>query len=216
VSTTEHPAAGDCEQLRAGFIAQPVNAASSLAFIAAAAWLWARLGERRPPGAAAYCALLAANGVGGVAFHGPGDRASHWLHDTALVATLGAIGIDNVANAVERDWSSSTPATGAVTAVSAIAVAAAPTATNAAAVVGSLIAFGGEAVATARGRSRARQFRRAGVLMAAASAVNAVSRTGGRCCRPSSRWQGHALWHVLTAASLAAWGAAAFDGDAEG
>jgi len=34
-----------------------------------------------------------------------------------------------------------------------------------------------------------------------------LGRTGGPLCRPDSLLQPHALWHVLTAVAMAAWGA---------
>lgn len=187
-----HPAAGDCERLREGrLIAQPVNAASSLAFLAAGAWLWRRAPA---PDARAYAALVAANGIGGVAFHGPGDRASHWLHDTALVGTLAAMAIERPA------W------TAGATVAAGVGLAVRPTATNTASVVGVALVAGAEA---RRGR---RPAARTGALLLAAAAANLLGRTGGRCCRPESRWQGHAAWHVLTALALADWGARAFGG----
>lgn len=193
----EHPAAGDCEELRAGWFAQPVNAASCLSFLAAAAWLWRRLVRTgsTSPEAALFCGLVAANGVGGVAFHGPGDRASHWLHDTALVGTFAAMA------------ASRAPVAAGATALAGVGLAVRPSATNAASALGTALVAGAEA---RRGR---RPQARTGMLLLAAAAVNAVSRTGGPCCRPRSRLQGHALWHVLNAMALADWGLAAFSGD---
>ena len=46
-------------------------------------------------------------------------------------------------------------------------------------------------------------------VMGAAAGVHASSRTDGPLCRPDSVLQGHALWHVLSAA--AAWTAAGGD-----
>jgi hypothetical protein len=43
------------------------------------------------------------------------------------------------------------------------------------------------------------------VTMAAAVAVNVLTRTGAPLCRPDSLLQGHGAWHVLTAVALAAW-----------
>ena len=189
-----HPAAGDCEEIRPGLVAQPANAASCLAFLAAAAWLWRRLRRqgRSSPEAALYCGLVAANGVGGIAFHGPGDRASHWLHDTALVGTLGAMAVGRA------------PAVAALTAAAGVGLAVRPTATNAASLAGTVLLVGAEA---RRGR---RPSARTGSLLLVATAVNVLSRTGAPCCRPKSLLQGHALWHVLDAAALADWGASAF------
>lgn len=39
-------------------------------------------------------------------------------------------------------------------------------------------------------------------LGAIAAVVHATTRTGCRACRPDSLFQGHGLWHVLSAASL--------------
>jgi hypothetical protein len=48
----------------------------------------------------------------------------------------------------------------------------------------------------------------AGAALAAGAAVNVLTRTGAPGCRPDSLLQGHAAWHVLTAAALAAWASA--------
>ena len=190
----DHPGAGDCEAIRPGWLAQPANAASCLSFVAAGAWLWRRLGRRgsTSPEAALFCGLVAANGIGGIAFHGPGDRASHWLHDTALVGTFAAMA------------ASRAPVGAAATALAGTALAVRPTATNVASVVGVA------AVAGAETRARRRPRARTGLVLLTAAAVNAVSRTGGPCCRPRSLLQGHALWHVLNAVALADWGLAAY------
>ena len=82
-----HPGAGDCETIRPGVIAQPVNSATSLAYLAAGADLL--FASARP--ARIFGGLLAANGIGGVAFHGPGSRPAKWLHDVSLAATLAFI-----------------------------------------------------------------------------------------------------------------------------
>jgi hypothetical protein len=189
-----HPAAGDCERIRPGLVGQPVNAASCLAYLAAAGWLWRRLrrSASASPEAAVFCGLVAANGVGGVAFHGPGDRASHWLHDTALVGTLSAMAVERAGLAA------------GLAGVAGVGLAVRPDATNAASLVGGLLVAGNEA------RRRRRPSGITGALLLAAAGINVVSRTGGPCCRPDSVIQGHAMWHALTAAALANWGAGAF------
>jgi hypothetical protein len=40
---------------------------------------------------------------------------------------------------------------------------------------------------------------------ATGAVVNLLTRTGAPLCRPDSLLQGHALWHVLTAAGIGAW-----------
>jgi hypothetical protein len=43
------------------------------------------------------------------------------------------------------------------------------------------------------------------LALVAGVAVNLLTRTGAPLCRPESVLQGHAAWHVLTAAGLALW-----------
>ena len=81
--------AGDCERLHDGLIAQPVNTASALAYVAVGAWL---LGRGLRPGASgpahpatvAFGVAVAAAGVGSVDYHGPGSPAARLLHDGGL------------------------------------------------------------------------------------------------------------------------------------
>lgn len=82
--------AADCEAISQGFLAQPVAAISSLAFLGAAGWL----ARRRPasgPGrtaATTYAGLVALVGAGSVAYHGPQGPAAQVLHDAPIVLVL--------------------------------------------------------------------------------------------------------------------------------
>lgn len=59
------------------------------------------------------------------------------------------------------------------------------------------------ALVVASGRHRPNRHRVvAAPLGAIAAVVHATTRTGCRACRPDSLFQGHGLWHVLSAASL--------------
>lgn len=153
-----HPAACDCERVRGGVLAQPVNAVSSLAYVVVGGELVARAGRSRLY-LAAFGALVAVEGVGSVGFHGPGDRVSHRLHDLALGGTVAF-----------------------VAAAEAVAL-----------------------VQPRRGGRRRRQIATTAALLTAATAINVLSRTGAPLCRPDGRLQGHAVWHLLTAAALRAW-----------
>src|SRR4051794_7998452 len=84
-----HVAASDCERLRPGLVAQPVNTLSSLAYCAAGAWVLARLpstSRRRLLGSTAIFA-----GVGSVAYHGPGGPVGKLVHDVSAGAMAGVI-----------------------------------------------------------------------------------------------------------------------------
>lgn len=86
-----HAARGDCEAIRPGWIGQPANTVSSLAFVAAAVPL-ARAGRR--PGAEAWRAVAAAaalEGIGSVGYHGPGGRVGKAVHDAGLVALVASL-----------------------------------------------------------------------------------------------------------------------------
>ncbi len=88
---SEHVAWSDCERIRPGLVGQPMNAASSLAFVAAAIPIARRARAARSPTWSAVAASTALAGLGSVAYHGPGGRRSKAVHDVgiaALVATL--------------------------------------------------------------------------------------------------------------------------------
>lgn len=79
--------ASDCEALRDGWLAQPVNTLSSLAYIVAGAYLW----HRRRDAARAVAVALAAVGVGSVLYHGPGPAGAELAHDGSIVALVAAV-----------------------------------------------------------------------------------------------------------------------------
>lgn len=86
-----HVAASDCETVRPGCIGQPANTLSSLAFIVAAAPITRAAQRRRRPAWRAVAAAAALEGLGSVAYHGPGGRAAKTLHDAGLVALVAAV-----------------------------------------------------------------------------------------------------------------------------
>ena len=87
---TGHIAVSDCERIRPGLIAQPVNTVSSLAYCAAGAWVLRRPRSLRR--VALGISAIAA-GVGSVAYHGPGGRAGKLVHDSSAAALAGTIAI---------------------------------------------------------------------------------------------------------------------------
>jgi hypothetical protein len=86
-----HVAASDCERIRPGLIGQPANAASSLAFVLAAVPIARRARQTRSLAWAAVAASSALEGLGSVAYHGPGGRVAKALHDTGLVALAASL-----------------------------------------------------------------------------------------------------------------------------
>lgn len=81
----------DCEVLGGGLVNQPTNTASSLAYLVVGIWLLSRLG-RIDRGdrlwAGLYAAMVALNGLGSVAYHGPQFTGASYLHDLPVVGVL--------------------------------------------------------------------------------------------------------------------------------
>ena len=76
--------ASDCEALRDGLLGQPVNSLSSLAYVAAGAYVLRRGGPAAPAWA------LGAVGAGSVLYHGPMPPGAEALHDGAIVGLVAA------------------------------------------------------------------------------------------------------------------------------
>ena len=194
----------DCEQIRTGLIAQPVNALSSLAYVAGGGWVAARGVRAGRPAAVAFGALLGAVGVGSVLYHGPCPPGAQQVHDSSLAAALGFVVLHNTAavTGLQR----AVPGVVQLGATVGAAVPVLPTGrfTNHVVVVLGLAAVATEAVSV-RGHRAAGPSAAAAVGLALGVIINGLSRTGGPLCRPGSLVQGHAAWHMLSAASLAAW-----------
>jgi len=83
--------ASDCEAIRDGWLAQPTNALSSLAYVAAGAWLGRRLVVRHGGVTllgAGYVVLLVGNGIGSFAYHGPQVTGAEVAHDVPAVGLV--------------------------------------------------------------------------------------------------------------------------------
>jgi len=207
--------AGDCERLRDGLVAQPVNTASALAYLLAAAWLARRGGH--PDAAArrealAFGLAVAAAGVGSVDFHGPGSPAARWLHDAGLAAAVSFVAVHDLARPAGARGRV-VPAWAAVAGAGGVLLALAPGAGGALAGALGLAVAAGEVAARGRRAGwspRQRAVWRGGVAaLAVGAACWWLGRTGGPLCDPDSPLQPHAAWHLLTAFALAAWGEAA-------
>jgi hypothetical protein len=178
--------AGDCERLHDGLIAQPVNTASALAYVAVGAWLIGRglrLGaagrsSSGQPRTVAFGVAVAAAGIGSVDYHGPGSPAARLLHDGGLYAVVGLVAWHELARRagrshrgrVELPWSE---------------------------------------LPWARWAPRRRTAYLAALAATAAGAACWwAGRTASPWCDPDSLLQGHAAWHLLGAAALACWASA--------
>lgn len=83
--------ASDCERIREGFLAQPVNTVTSVSYVVAGAVTLARHhhgGSAQRRDVRLYSAVLALVGVGSVAFHGPQPPGARAMHDLPILALL--------------------------------------------------------------------------------------------------------------------------------
>ncbi len=200
----------DCEAIRDAVVAQPVNTMSSAAYVVAGLWLVLRA-IRTGGGDAAtqiiYGIAVAGVGVGSVAFHGPMPSSALLIHDAAIVAVFAVIAARALGTMLGWTQASWILLSVVLTLVVGIllelsrAVGLATAAVIAVAGLGlaiHLVRNGGQ-------RPFARPYIRMSLafvlLLAAAGAVNVFGRTGFPLCDPDSVLQGHALWHVLTAAA---------------
>lgn len=82
----------DCELIRSGPLAQPVNALSTIAYILAGVAVGVaalRASGRRRRLLMAYGGALAAVGIGSFAYHGPQPTWAGWVHDGSIAAAIG-------------------------------------------------------------------------------------------------------------------------------
>jgi hypothetical protein len=198
-------AGSDCERIRDGWITQPVNTLSSVAYVVAGGLLVRRARRRsapRAPQAELYGWSVVAVGLGSIAYHGPGGRWSRQVHDGSLVALEALIAIFDLAAVGDRP-----PPAGRVLAlVPALSgLAARPSMSTGAQVSMGAVALGAEGARARRQRGRAGprwERRLVGPVWAAGAVAQTLGRTGGPWCRPDSWAQPHAAWHVLSALGL--------------
>lgn len=212
----------DCEAVRSGFLHQPVNALSSLALLVAAVWI-ARRASRVPaerPELITLAVIVAANGLGSFAFHGPTGMSARWFHDLAALSIPLFVAVHDVGlvrgtpvahrlrgvamgvmvvGAVLAAWPSLLVPLGFVGAVSAG--------------VGELAAFRAGYRPRPGGASGPQLVAWGLVLgtLALAGLTFLLGRTQSPWCHPQSWFQLHAAWHVLVAFTSAAYAWAAFE-----
>lgn len=196
--------AADCERRRAGPIAQPANTLSAATLLLSGWWIARR--NRHHRHARLVGTVVAAAGLGSVAYHGPGGRAAGWAHDVTIAGMLGVICLENLLE-VRPDLGR--PATltyaGTLTGVGALLARRPQTVQVITALLaGSALVTEVSARRLARGDAR-RAHRAAEALMAGALLAYVAGRTSSPTCRPDSWVQPHGLWHTLSGAAMVAW-----------
>ena len=195
----------DCELIRGGLFAQPVNALTSLAFIVVGLVVAFRGRRERTSTSLGFAVLLVTVGVGSVAFHGPQPPESQLLHDTSIHLLLAFIVLRRVR---ARLASVSLWALTTVGAASVLVAATVPGFTTA---LTALLAAAALLVEVRWHALHSQPWseRRITLAFAAVLAVAGFSfvlgRTGAPTCDPLSWVQFHGLWHVSVATAFGLW-----------
>jgi hypothetical protein len=96
---------GDCERVREGLVAQPVNTATSAFYIVAGMFAAGRPVDHSAPTRTTqvlFGGLVALVGVGSIAFHGPQPRGAELMHDVPIAAVAGVVGLTPVVRTMRR------------------------------------------------------------------------------------------------------------------
>lgn len=213
----------DCEAIdEDALLAQPANALSSLGYVAVGAWIiwWGVHHARvRSSDAWLYGLAVAVTGIGSVDFHGPASDAARLFHD----GTIGATVLFMVAFDIGllRGWERSRTygLFAALVVVLAVPLVIEPNSSIALTAVGLVALVFVEVLVIRSGHRPLRNMDGSparltayGVALAALALggiVNALSRTDAPLCDPESLFQGHGVWHLLTAIAFGAWAVAA-------
>jgi phosphoglycerol transferase MdoB-like AlkP superfamily enzyme len=195
----------DCEVIRDGFLLQPVNAISSLAFsvvglLIAASAVQAVGHERRVR--VVFGALLVLTGVGSFLFHGPQNPGSHFLHDITFLATVWFLAVMNLNDTYGwwegNGWVAWLGGTG----VLGILLIVFPASTNLL-TAGIIVALVITDIAIQRkGGIIGGWYVAALVALVIAVGLMIAGRTGSPLCDPDSGLQAHGGWHLFVAVAL--------------
>lgn len=196
----------DCEANSDGILIQPVSAISSLAFsiagVAILAWAYSVEGHERIV-RIVFGAAMIATGIGSFLFHGYDNFTAQFLHDITFLATVWLLAIVNVSEvrAWQRrvEWLLVIAGTAAFSAVLVIA----PGITNVLTILVSAVLVVSHLQLKRTGVIKRSWWIASLVAMALAVALFLLGRTGGPLCDPESLFQGHALWHALSAVAIA-------------
>jgi hypothetical protein len=195
----------DCEAFDAGWLVQPVNALSSLAFtvvgIAMVGWVRAASGPERLV-RWGFIVGMVATGIGSFLYHGPQTSGSQFSHDITFLVTVVILAIANLGAGLR--WSPSTVWTviAVLSFATVVALVISPGVTNVITGVVVLLLVMGDLSVRRAGTVSRPWFVGALTTLGLALAFLVLGRTGNLLCDPESALQGHGMWHVLGAVSL--------------
>lgn len=145
---------------------------------------------------------MVGTGIGSFLFHGPQGSASHFLHDLTFLLAVFAIAVMNVA--AVRSWKQQRAfgVLGGIGLAASVLLVIWPSSTNIIAGVAVLVLIAADVMVHRSGVARTRWWIASIIVMGLALGFFILGRTGGPLCHSASLFQGHALWHILSGASL--------------
>lgn len=195
----------DCELRDDWFLEQDLNAWSSLSYVVVGVLLaWEVHRSRLPRAAYGLSAVVAAEGIGSLLYHGAEGDLSQFLHDVPLIGALAFVAGWHVGRLSGRADAGSLIGLAAGLGVASVLWAVAPEATNVTAAVAVVVIVGASLVARRRGMTRVWSWPLL-ALGAVAVSMWALGTPDSPVCDADSWAQPHAVWHVLTAIVALAW-----------
>lgn len=200
--------AADCEALGSGWLMQPINAWSSLAFTVVGVVLVvsaSHVSPRERTLRISFGVLMTVTGIGSFLYHGPQPAPAGFVHDISFLAMLWFLILMNPASPYGVSRRAAWFALGVATVAASVILIAAPSSTNVLTGI-SIVALLASGVLMHRiGGINGRWYAVAVLLFAGSLVVNLLGRSGAATCDPESIIQFHALWHILSAAALGAY-----------
>ena len=196
---------GDCEAIHDGWLAQPVNAWSSLSFSVvglAVVFSAGKAVDRERIDRFVFGLLLVATGIGSFLFHGPRPGSGQFLHDVTFLAALWFLGTANLTGALGVPDRTTWLVAGVGMAIIAVVVAVAPATTNAITVVLVLGLVVTDVVLWRQTPPDARWYAVAIGALLIGVVLFLVGRTNSPLCDSDGLLQGHAGWHIAAAVFL--------------
>jgi hypothetical protein len=195
-----------CERYRAGFLGQPANAVTSIAFVVAGAGILVAsrrsgthgdtpVGDRRT----VFALLVACVGLGSFIQHGPHPEWQAYAHDVPLAAVLVFVATDAVSDLTGRELSQAWWLVPSVAMVPVVASGATASTIVQAMMAGAAIGLN---LLRAKRRPALRKTVIAALVTAAAGAAIGPLTDRTSLTLADGLVQGHAVWHVLAAAAL--------------
>lgn len=201
----------DCEELDPGFLAQPVNALTSLGFSVVGVVMvgWARMANGRERWVRwMFIAGMVATGLGSFLFHGPQGPGSRFLHDITFLTVLAILATADLGAAMR--WSDRRVAGvfGAAVAAASVVLLAWPGITNVLTGIAVVSLVVSDVLLFGRAGRAGPWYIGAVALLVVAVASLVLGRTDAPLCDPGSPYQPHGLWHLLSAGALACYAVA--------